>query len=146
MRRKLFTIGYLGRPLNEFIDGLLSHGIECLIDTREIPISRKKGFSKSSLEAELGRAGIAYHHFRPLGSPRLIRHQLRETGDYDRFFAEVGLHLASIEASEAVREAISLARSMSSCLMCCCPDWRYCHRKCLVEAISGRSHFAFHHL
>ena len=146
MRRKLFTIGYLGRPLNEFIDGLLSHGIECLIDTREIPISRKKGFSKSLLEAELGRAGIAYRHFRPLGSPRLIRHQLRETGDYDRFFAEVGLHLASIEASEAVRKVISLARSMSSCLMCCCPDWRYCHRKRLIEAISRRSHFAFHHL
>ena len=146
MRRKLFTIGYIGRTLDEFIDGLLSHGIECLIDTREFPISRKKGFSKSSLKAELGSAGITYHHFRPLGSPRLVRHQLRETGDYDLFFAEVDKHLGSMEASVALSEAITMARSMTSCLMCCCPDWRYCHRKCLVEAISGRSHFAFRHL
>ena len=90
MRRKLFTIGYIGRTLDDFIDGLLSHGIECLIDTREIPISRKKGFSKSSLEAKLGRAGIAYRHFRLLGSPCLHRHRLRETGDYDRFFLHGG--------------------------------------------------------
>lgn len=146
MRRKLFTIGYIGLTLDGFVDGLLSHGVECLIDTREIPISRKKGFSKSSLESELARAGIAYRHFRLLGSPRLIRHQLRETGDYDRFFAEVDQHLASIEAKEAVREAISLARSMSSCLMCCCPDWRYCHRKSLIQAINNISHFSFTHL
>ena len=132
--------------MEEFIERLVSHGVECVIDAREIPISRKKGFSKSSLEAELGRAGIAYRHFRPLGSPRLIRQQLRKTGDYDRFFAEVGQHLGSIEASEALTEAITLARSMSSCLLCCCPDWRYCHRKCLVEAISRPGHFAFSHL
>ena len=68
MKRKLFTIGYIGLTLEEFIDGLTSRGIECLIDTREIPISRKKGFSKSSLELELGRAGIVYRHFRLLDS------------------------------------------------------------------------------
>jgi uncharacterized protein (DUF488 family) len=127
--RKLFTIGYIGLTLDVFIDGLLSHGIECLIDTREIPISRKKGFSKTSLEAELGRFGITYRHFRLLGSPRLHRNNLRETGDYNRFFTEVARHFASTEANEAVKEAISLAHSMCSCLMCCCPDWHYCHRK-----------------
>ena len=146
MRRKLFTIGYIGLTLDEFIDGLHLHGVECLIDTREIPISRKKGFSKSLLEAELARAGIAYRHFRLLGSPRLHRHSLRETGDYDLFFSEMARHFASIEAIEAVKEAISLSRKMTSCLMCCCPEWQFCHRKSLVEAIGSMSYFSIRHL
>ena len=146
MRRKLFTIGYIGLTMDGFIGGLVANGIECLIDTRDIPISRKRGFSKSALAAELKVAGIAYRHFRLLGSPRRDRQELRMTGDYDRFFTEVDRHLATSEAKRAISEAIEVARSMSSCLMCCCPDWQYCHRRSLVEAIDRVSHFTVCHL
>jgi uncharacterized protein (DUF488 family) len=146
LNRKLVTIGYLGITTESFFDHLQAHKIECVIDTREIPISRKKGFSKSSLQSQLCNLGITYRHFRLLGSPRRHRHQLRETGDYDRFFIDVDQHYKTTEATEAVKEAISVARELRSCLMCCCPDWRYCHRKALVESIGCFYQFDIIHI
>jgi uncharacterized protein (DUF488 family) len=48
-KSELLTIGYEGREINEFVKYLKQYNISCLIDIREIPISRKKGFSKSAL-------------------------------------------------------------------------------------------------
>lgn len=146
MRRKLWTIGYTGYSIDEFCEVLSQNGIERLVDIREIPISRKAGFSKSALRTNLEAAGIDYVHYRRLGSPRDFRHQLWETGDYQTFFARVRRHIASSDATADVREVIKLARKASACLMCCCPDWERCHRKCVVEAISEHSYFAYEHL
>ena len=106
LKRKLYTIGYTGFSLPEFIATLTENGIECLIDVRQLPISRKKGFAKSALQAHLNDAGIEYRHFRLLGSPSVIRHELRETGDYDRFFAEVHRHIRTFDASQQLGEAV----------------------------------------
>ena len=43
---KLFTIGYEGRNIEEFISHLKNFNIPRLIDVRKIPLFRKKGFSK----------------------------------------------------------------------------------------------------
>lgn len=146
MKRKLFTIGYTGFSVQEFVDKLTNTGVACLIDTREIPISRKRGFAKTALRKHLDQAGIAYHHFRLLGSPRAVRHELRETGDYEKFFGKVRRHIASVEATSAIREAIEIARTTTSCLMCCCADWQLCHRRCVVEAITTLTGFLVEHL
>jgi len=144
--RKLYTIGYTGTTLESFLGFLIEAGVECLIDTRELPISRKKGFAKTALEAHLKASGISYRHFKFLGSPRLDRHEVRETGDYVKFFRSVRRHLTLDTAQDALRDAIEIARKNVSCLMCCCEDWTKCHRSCVVEAMTARSHFAVHHL
>jgi uncharacterized protein (DUF488 family) len=146
LRRALYTIGYTGFSVQDFVSKLSDAGIECLIDTRELPISRKKGFAKTALRQHLEEAGITYHHFRLLGSPRIHRHEVRETGDYAQFFAAVRQHIASPDATQQLQEAILLARSSTSCLMCCCPDWTLCHRSCLVESIAKTHAFDFRHL
>ena len=43
----MFTIGYEGRDVDEFVSCLMQYKVTRLIDVREIPLSRKKGFSKS---------------------------------------------------------------------------------------------------
>src|ERR1044072_2171647 len=134
MNRKLFTIGDTGFSLDEFIVQLDESRIECLIDVREIPISRKRGFSKSALRERLEASGITYQHFRLLGSPRSLRHEVRRTEDFHKFFLSVSHHLAEAGSQTQVAEAIQMARHARSCLMCCCPDWQFCHRKCVVEA------------
>jgi len=144
--KSIFTIGYTGFTLQEFIAKLTDSGVECLIDTREIPISRKKGFSKTALRENLEEAGISYQHFRLLGSPRVQRHEVRETGNYLKFFSEVRKHIATPEAMLQLREAVRLAEAQTSCLMCCCPDWTLCHRSCLVESIADPERFKFEHL
>lgn len=146
MKRKLFTIGYTGFSVQRFVEVLRNTGIECLIDTREIPISRKRGFAKSALQGHLLDAGIEYRHFRLLGSPRGDRHELRSTGDYAVFFKNVKRHLTKKGPQESLRDAIMTARSMTSCLMCCCSDWSFCHRSCVVDAIVAHSWFFVEHL
>ncbi len=70
---KLFTIGYEGRDIDEFVSLLKDNGITRLIDVREIPFSRKKGFSKSRLNERLQNENIDYVHIKALGSPSEIR-------------------------------------------------------------------------
>lgn len=146
MKHTLFTIGYTGFSIHDFVNVLLEHGVECLLDAREIPISRKKGFSKTALSGHLADAGIEYWHSRLLGSPKVVRHELRETHDYGRFFRRVHKHINQAEVAAELKSAIFMARKQTTCVMCCCPDWKYCHRRCLVEAISECASFSFQHL
>ena len=45
----IFTIGYEKSTIDEFVDRLADAEIEVLVDVRELPLSRKKGFSKNGL-------------------------------------------------------------------------------------------------
>ena len=91
--KKLFTIGYEGAALGDFVRALKAAEINVLLDVRELPISRRKGFSKTVLGDALTKAGIVYRHEKQLGSPRTIRHRLREDGNYSRFSREFNRHL-----------------------------------------------------
>jgi len=55
---KLFTIGYEGRSVAEFIDQLESAGVERVVDVRDLPLSRRAGFSKTPLQRALSDVGI----------------------------------------------------------------------------------------
>ena len=58
MTPKLFTVGYEGRALDELITELVDAGVERLIDVRELPLSRRRGFSKTPLSEALQAVGI----------------------------------------------------------------------------------------
>lgn len=146
MTKKLFTIGYTGLQLNEFIDQLEQAGVELLIDVRELPISRKRGFSKTALAENLEQSGIEYRHLKWLGSPKSLRHEVRKTRDYDTFFSGVARHLREPNSATQVQEAIELAGNSRSCLMCCCENWNFCHRRCVVDAMLAKIHFRVEHL
>lgn len=146
MNRKLFTIGYTGLSIDEFVDTLLDASIEHLADVREIPLSRKRGFSKSALSEVLGESGITYSHHKWLGSPKALRHAVRVDRNYTRFFVGVDKHLQMEDSQSDLDEVIMIARKKRVCMMCCCPDWELCHRLCVVEAIQQKSWFFVDHL
>ena len=66
----LYTIGYQGRSLEEFLAVLRREGIGCVVDVRRNALSRKPGFSKTALREALAGAGIDYLHLRRLGIER----------------------------------------------------------------------------
>ena len=66
---RIFTIGYEGTTVPEFIAALKQAGVERVIDVRALPLSRRPGFSKSGLKAALEEAGIEYVHLKALGTP-----------------------------------------------------------------------------
>jgi len=62
MNKTIFTIGYEGADLDLFLGTLVKAGISHVIDVRDVPASRKRGFSKNALAAALNAQGIAYTH------------------------------------------------------------------------------------
>lgn len=66
---KIISLGYERRSVEEIIDILNSYKIKRLLDIRESPHSRRKGFSKVALTESLAEAGIKYIHIREAGNP-----------------------------------------------------------------------------
>lgn len=130
----LFTIGYEGAQLADFIRSLISSGVDTLVDVRELPLSRRKGFSKTSLAAALKEHGICYVHNRWLGAPKPIRNRLRETGDYVTYFRQFNAYL---ETQSAVLEKLAKDYAESAVvLMCFEKDPSECHRSAVARELA----------
>lgn len=141
----VWSIGYEKAALRDFIPTLQRAGIAALIDTRNLPLSRRAGFSKRQLRAAVEEAGIAYHHLQALGTPKDGR-VAAQRRDWGRFWAIVERQLASPEAALDLERAAAIAREAPSCLLCYEADWRVCHRRRVCELLAERHGFAATHL
>lgn len=130
----VWTIGYEGRTLDELVRDLRGAGVEAVVDVRELPLSRKRGFSKSALAAGLRAAGIDYVGDRRLGAPRDARHALREGGPWAPFATAYLAHLDG--QREALAEVGDLARSRRVALLCYERDALACHRGLLAGRLA----------
>ena len=54
---RIFTIGYEGTTVPEFIAVLQKASVERVIDVRALPLSRRPGFSKSAHEPRSSKPG-----------------------------------------------------------------------------------------
>ncbi len=132
-QKTLFTSGYEGLELEDFIEQLKENNVQVLIDIRERPLSRKKGFSKKSLTEALALENIDYLHLKELGSPSELRKKLREDKDYSYFFEEFSNYLSS--KSESLLEVLEVIQNSISCLLCYEKRHEECHRKLVVEEL-----------
>jgi uncharacterized protein (DUF488 family) len=131
----IYTIGYEGLLLEQFLELLKANGIEHLVDIREAPISRKAGFAKAALSEAVERAGIRYSHVRALGCPKPIRDRYKQTGDWGRYARDFNIYLAAQEA--ALVQLRSTAATAHTCLLCYEADFNRCHRAFVAAAIVG---------
>ncbi len=144
-QRQVFTIGYEGTDLPSFLATLASAGIKQVIDVRELPLSRKRGFSKSALSATLAENGIHYLHLRDLGDPKPGREAARR-GDHSGFLRVYRRHLAGNDAQNALAEASRQAASTRSCLLCFERDHEGCHRSIVADAMTAATGIKVTHL
>ncbi|MFP4437426.1 MAG: DUF488 family protein [Chloroflexaceae bacterium] len=136
----LYTIGYAGHSIVSFIDTLHQYGIEQVIDVRQLPHSRKPGFSKARLERELTAANILYTHMIELGTPKTVRDALKRTGDYDDFFAKMRLYIA--EQHSALQTALDFVPGRRCALLCLEANHAECHRSVVAVELQRRANFA----
>lgn len=136
MAKELFTIGYEGINIDSFIEHLRNNDIDCLIDVREIPLSRKKGFSKTSLSTRLDQENIHYVHLKELGSPKPVRNKLKEDGNYNNFFKAMKSYLA--DKKDVIEKAYQHVLSKTCCLMCFEHLASQCHRNVVAAKIKER--------
>jgi uncharacterized protein (DUF488 family) len=128
----IFTIGYEATTMDAFLAALKEAGVEQVIDVRALPLSRRPGFSKTSLAATLKDAGIGYVHLKALGTPKPGRDAAKK-GDWrtmERVYA------GQLELPEAQAEAAkmrALAAEKQSALLCFERDPHHCHRTMLLR-------------
>jgi uncharacterized protein (DUF488 family) len=131
----LFTIGYEGVSLEQYLVRLLERDVKVLVDVRNNPLSMKYGFSKSQLKKQCEKLGIAYVHFAEVGIQSDQRQELNTQSDYDNLFSEYRKRNLSktIKAQNAILDLLKLNERIA--LTCFEANIYQCHRKHLAEAI-----------
>jgi uncharacterized protein (DUF488 family) len=127
-----FTIGYEGRSLHELLGLLQAAGVERVLDVRALPLSRRRGFSKTPLSTALAAEGIEYVHLRAAGNPyRDLK------ADITTCLARYAQHLdAHPEVLVEIEAAIS---GRKTALICVEGDVRCCHRSVIVDRLQVRN-------
>jgi len=130
----IYTIGYEGATMPGFITALQAAGVRRVIDVRALPLSRRPGFSKSTLAASLKAEGIDYVHLKALGTPKPGRDAAKK-GDVATLTAVYEVQLELPEAQVAAARMLALADEMPSALLCYERGPCHCHRTLLLGAV-----------
>ena len=133
---RIFTIGYEGSTVGEFVAALQKADFSQVIDVCALPLSRRPGFSKTPLKGALEEAGIDYVHLRALGTPPEGRTAARagRHADMARIYAgQLELPEAMVQAAQM----LELAREKPSAVLCMEREPAQCHRTLLLDAVAG---------
>lgn len=133
---RIFTIGYEGATVGEFIGALQAVGVQRVIDVRALPLSRRPGFSKTPLRLALDEVGIEYVHLKALGTPSEGRTAAR-AGRHDDMARVYAGQLELPEAMAQSAQMLKLAREKPTALLCMERDPAHCHRTLLLDAVAA---------
>jgi uncharacterized protein (DUF488 family) len=135
--REVATIGYEAATVRTFLEALTAHRIELLVDVRAVASSRRPGFAKSALAANLQGAGIEYLHLRGLGTPAEGRAAAR-AGRHAEMRKIFHHHLATAGAQAELETLAEIVRSgRRVCLLCLEADPAHCHRSMVATALAS---------
>jgi uncharacterized protein (DUF488 family) len=139
----LFTIGYEGISLEEYLVRLLKNNVKVLADVRHNPISMKYGFSKNQLMKYCTSLGIEYMHFPEVGIQSEQRQELSNQSDYDKLF-EVYRKKNLTVTGKTQNEILTLLKHHKRIALTCFEaNICQCHRKHLAEAIANLPGFTY---
>jgi len=131
----LFTIGYEGISLEEYLVRLLKNDVKVLVDVRNNPLSMKYGFSKTLLKRYCESIGIRYVHIPEVGIHSEQRQELNTQADYDKLFT-VYRKQNLIKTTKAQTDILNLLKENKRIALTCFEaNICRCHRKHLAEAI-----------
>ncbi|MEX0985442.1 MAG: DUF488 domain-containing protein [Actinomycetota bacterium] len=142
---ELFTVGYEGRTLPQFVRLLKENEIVRLVDVRERPASRKRGFSAVPLFDAMRKVGITYESDRALGNPIEVR-DLWKNGSLAEGKAR---YRRMIRNGRRPRVELLLAHAKVErvCILCFEGDPDVCHRGVIAEeAARLEPDLVIHHL
>lgn len=142
----LATVGYEAATPESFLGALEGAGIDLLVDVRAAARSRRPGFAKTRLRANLEERGIAYLHLPGLGTPAEGRAAAR-AGDHDAMRAVFAEHLHTPAARTDLTTLIGLIEAgRRVCILCLEADPAHCHRSMVAEAVAERIELRVEHL
>lgn len=133
----LFTIGYEGKSIDQYLYELLANNIQVLVDVRKNPFSRKHGFSGKSLREYLRKVGIRYLHLPELGVPSKLRQDLNGKESYRQLFELYELEILA-DKQEALKQIEDMIKAKQRIALTCFEaDPEMCHRNVVAKHVSA---------
>lgn len=139
----LFTIGYEGISLEEYINKLIANDVRVLCDVRKNSLSMKFGFSKTQLQNACNGVGIEYVHIPQLGIDSDKRQELNTQSDYDKLFVLYRNNILTQTQDYQEKIIELLKENKRVALTCFEANICRCHRKHLAEAIIKNPAFIY---
>ncbi|MGH9707927.1 MAG: DUF488 family protein, N3 subclade, partial [Candidatus Acidiferrales bacterium] len=129
------------RSLADFIALLGSHGVRRVIDIRSIPRSRHNPqFNGDTLGPALRAKGFAYTHLKKLGGLRHSKADSKNTAWRNKSFRGFADYMQTRDFVAGLGQAMKLATTKTSALMCAeAVPWR-CHRSLVADALLARGY------
>lgn len=142
---KIWTVGHSTRSGEEFVQILLAHGVEVLVDVRTFPGSRRyPQFNRDALRESLQDAGIDYKHEPRLGGRRKARPDSHNSAWRNEQFRGYADHMETEEFRNGVRELLELASTKRVAVMCAEAVWWRCHRSLIADYLKAEGHEVIH--
>jgi uncharacterized protein (DUF488 family) len=133
----LYTIGYEGISIEDYLNKLIKNDIKVLCDVRRNPISMKYGFSKNQLSGFCKALDIKYIHFPNLGIESNKRKSLNVQEDYDILFDEYKSTILSTNVSDQ-RDIVELIDTeLRVAVTCFETNIHQCHRFHLANSLQN---------
>jgi uncharacterized protein (DUF488 family) len=139
----LYTIGYEGVSLENYLLKLIKNDVKLLVDVRKNPLSMKYGFSKNQLKKFCENLGIQYTHIPEVGIQSDQRQCLHTQQDYDQLFEIYNKESIPNTRNEQRLIIELLKQHQRIALTCFEANICQCHRKHLADAIASNPQFKY---
>lgn len=139
----LFTIGYEGVTLEEYVNKLITNGVNVLCDVRRSPFSMKYGFNKGMLQKVCAGVGIDYVHIPEVGIDSDKRKVLHTQADYDKLFEFYRSEILTNQGEKQEEILHLLTTKKRVALTCFEANICQCHRKHLAESVAKLPNFHY---
>lgn len=143
--KTVYTIGYEGASLANFLATLRLAGIQRVVDVRQLPQSRRPGFSKNVLAAALKAEDISYEHRKQLGDPKAGRDAAR-AGRHDEFRRIFSAHMENENSKSELHDLVSTLIAEVCVLLCYEREPKHCHRSILCDDLKKLGSFDVKHI
>jgi uncharacterized protein (DUF488 family) len=139
----LYTIGYEGISLENYLNKLIKKDVKVLCDVRKNSLSMKFGFSKSQLKNACEGLGIQFFHLPEVGIESDQRQTLTNQSDYDLLFKKYNETVLpqTIDQQQFIVSLIEQHHRVA--ITCFEANICQCHRSHLANAITKLPNFQY---
>ena len=142
---KIWTVGHSTRSGEEFVQILLAHGVEVLVDVRTLSgFATLSAVQRGCVAATLKKNRIDYKHEPRLGGRRKPRPDSHNSAWRNEQFRGYADHMETEEFKNGVRELLELASDRRVAVMCAEAVWWRCHRSLIADYLKAEGHEVVH--
>lgn len=134
--KSIFTIGYEGNSIDDYLRRLIKSDIDIVVDVRSNPQSMKFDFNKKALSGFLSKIKVEYVGIPELGIPSDMRVELSDYDSYQKLFAIYDSEILPLQTASVAQIGTMIDAGKRVALTCFEKNHMMCHRYRIAQKIS----------